>query len=59
VVQADVLRFRFGLVVAEDQRDVDLARAQQLQRLGWLGAGQVDLQAGMLLGQRRHRPRDE
>jgi hypothetical protein len=29
VMQADVFRFGFGVVVAEDERDVDLARAQQ------------------------------
>ena len=59
VVQADAFRFGVGVVVAEDDRDVDLAGAQQFQCLGWLGAGQADLQTGMLVGQRCHRPRDE
>ena len=53
------VRFGFGVVVAEDDRDVDLAGAQQFQRLGWLRVGQADLQAGMPVGQRGHRPRDE
>jgi hypothetical protein len=59
VVQADVFWFRFCVVVAEDDRDVDLAGAQQFECLGWLRVGQTDLQPGMLHGQRRHRPRDE
>jgi hypothetical protein len=37
VMQADAARFGFGFVVAEDDRGVDLAGAQQLQRLGWVG----------------------
>jgi dihydrofolate reductase len=59
VMQADAVWFGFGVVVAEDDRDVDLAGAQQFQRLGWLRVGQADLQAGVLVGQRCHRPRDE
>ena len=46
-VQADALWLGFCLVVAEVERDVDLAGAQQLQCLGWLGTGQVDLETGI------------
>ena len=52
-------RFRFGVVVAEDDRNVDPSGAQQLQRLGRLRVDQADLQAGMPVGQRGHRSRDE
>ena len=55
VVQADAGRLGLGLVVAEDDRHLDLARPQQLERLGRMGVRQADLQAGMLA--RRARPR--
>jgi hypothetical protein len=54
VVEADAGRLGLGLVVAEDDRDVDPAGAQQLDRLGRMGVGQGDLQAPVLAGQRRH-----
>ena len=58
-MEADVLRLGLCVVVAEDDRDVDLAGAQQLQRLGWAGVGQSDLQTGVVRGQGRHGVRDE
>jgi hypothetical protein len=57
VVQAYVVRLGRGLVVAEDDRDIDLAGAQQFQRLGRVRVGDADPQAGMLAGQRCCRPR--
>jgi hypothetical protein len=59
VVQADAGRLGLGLVVAEDDRDLDLAGAQELDRLGWMRVYQVDLEARMALGQLRHRGRHE
>jgi hypothetical protein len=47
VVESDVVGLGLGLVVAEDDRDVDLAGAQQLERLGRMRVGQRDLQVGM------------
>ena len=41
MVQADVVGLGLGLVVAEDDRDVDLAGAQQLERLGRMRVGQA------------------
>jgi hypothetical protein len=58
-MQADVVGLGLGLVVAEDDRDVDLAGAQQFQRLGRMGVGQGDLQVRMPAGQRRHGSRHE
>ena len=59
VVEADVGGLGVGLVVAEADRDVDLAGAQQLERLGRVHVEQRDLQLGVARGQRRHRPRHE
>jgi hypothetical protein len=59
VVQADPARLGLGLVVAEDDRHVDPAGAQQLQRLGRMGVGQADLQARMPARQRGHRARHQ
>ena len=59
VMQADAGRLGLGLVVAEDDRDLDLAGAQQLERLGRMRVGQADLQARMPARQRRHRRRHE
>ena len=51
-MQAHSLRLGLCLVVPEDDRDLDLAGAEQLQGLGWMGVGQRDLQVGMLLCER-------
>ena len=48
-----------GLVVAEDDRDLDLAGAQQLERVERMRVGQADLQPGMPGRQRRQRRRHE
>jgi hypothetical protein len=58
-MQPDAGRLGLGLVVAEDDRDLDLAGPQQLERLGRMRVGQADLQAWMRGGQPRHRVRDE
>jgi hypothetical protein len=43
VVQADAGRLGLGLLVAEDEGDVDPPGAQQVQRLRWVGVDQADL----------------
>ena len=58
-MEADPGGLGLGLVVAEDDRDLDLAGAQQLDRFGRMRVGQADLQARMPARQRRHRRRHE
>ena len=58
-MKADPRGLGLGLVVAEDDRDLDLACAQQIDRFGRMRVGQVDLQARMPARQRRHRRRHE
>jgi hypothetical protein len=48
VMQAHTRRLGLGLVVAEDDRDLELAGAQELDRLGRVHVGDADLQARVL-----------
>jgi hypothetical protein len=59
VVQPDRGRLGFGVVVAEDDRELHLAGAQQLDRLGRMRVDQADLQARVPGGQRGHDLRHE
>jgi hypothetical protein len=53
-MQANAGRLGVGLVVAENDRDLDLAGAQQLDGVGRMRVGQADLQTRMPAGQRSH-----
>ena len=58
-MEADPGRLGLGLVVAEDDGDLDLAGAQQFDRFWRVRVRQADLEARMPARQRRYRRRHE
>ncbi len=53
-MQSYAVGLGLGLVVPEDHGDLDLAGAQQLERLGRVGVGEGDLEVRVLLRQCGH-----
>jgi len=58
-MQANAVGLGLALVVAKDERDLDLAGAQHVEGLGRMRIGEADSQAGMLAGQQADRLRQQ